>query len=365
MLTLRDIRCKIGQLIITGFDGYEIPVELRSVSREFNLAGIILFDRNVAGPEQVFELSRQAQSMASDLPLWVSVDQEGGRVARLRAPFTEWPPVATLGRCGDVVLAERFGKAMAAELRAVGISLDFAPVLDVATNSKNPVIGDRALASDAGMVAKLGKAIIHALQFGGVTACAKHFPGHGDTEVDSHLELPVVNHFEKRLHEVELVPFQAAIEADVAAIMTAHISLPVLDSELPVTLSPTVLEGLLRDKLHYNGLVVSDDLTMRAISDRYTQADAAVMAISAGCDVVLLCDSDQDSHVETLEALIRAVENNVISRFRLAEALSRQERIKRQFLFSLQPPVSFSSLQSLISLSEHLAVADEMSKFLK
>src|SRR5207244_8107061 len=158
------LRRQVGQLLIAGFNGHQIPPELRSLAKEFSLGGVILFARNVAEPEQVAELAFDAARLVPDLPLWVSIDQEGGRVARLKAPFTEWPPMATLGRSGDVTLAERFAKALAAELKAVGVNLDYAPVLDIHTNPKNPVIGDRALADKPDVVARLGSAIVRVLQ---------------------------------------------------------------------------------------------------------------------------------------------------------------------------------------------------------
>src|SRR6202035_2785447 len=200
-----SLRRRIGQLLFAGFNGEQLPVELRSLVREFGLGGVTLFARNIGEPEQVAELSYEAARLAPRLPMWVSVDQEGGRVARLKKPFTEWPPMATLGRSGSVVLAERFARALAAELRAVGVSLDYAPVLDVHTNPRNPVIGDRALSDNPAEVARLGGAIIRAMQAEGMAACAKHFPGHGDTSADSHLELPLVEHPIERLREVELV----------------------------------------------------------------------------------------------------------------------------------------------------------------
>src|SRR5580765_5644489 len=214
------LRRQIGQLLVAGFNGHQIPPELRSLAREFGLGGIILFARNVGEPEQVAEVCFEASRLTPDLPPWVSVDQEGGRVARLKAPFTEWPPMATLGRSGDSRLAERFARALAAELKAVGFTLDYAPVLDVLTNAKNPVIGDRALADNAEEVGRLGAVIIRTLQAEGVAACGKHFPGHGDTSVDSHLELPLLEHPPDRFRGVEFLPFTAAIQADVATIMT-------------------------------------------------------------------------------------------------------------------------------------------------
>src|SRR5438477_4188763 len=170
------LRRQIGQLLFAGFNGHQISPELRSLAKEFGLGGVILFARNIAEPEQVAELAFDAARLVPELPVWVSIDQEGGRVARLKKPFTEWPPMATLGRSGDVKLAERFATALAAELKAVGITLDFAPVLDVHTNPNNPVIGDRALADKADDVARLGAAIIRTLQKEGVAACGKHFP---------------------------------------------------------------------------------------------------------------------------------------------------------------------------------------------
>src|SRR5258708_2687779 len=228
-MSLRDIRRHVGQLAIVGFNGHTVPDEVGILAREFDLGGVIFFSRNVADPEQVADLSRESQELAADIPLWVSVDQEGGRVARLKRPFTEWPPMATLGRAGapaDEKLAERFAKALAAELHAVGISLDYTPVLDVLTNPKNPVIGDRSLAERAEDVARLGSTIILTLQGAGIAACGKHFPGHGDTSTDSHFELPLLDHPPDRLDPAELVPFPAAIAAEVASIITAPILIP-------------------------------------------------------------------------------------------------------------------------------------------
>src|SRR5918996_1350654 len=261
-----SIRRDIGQLLIGSLPGTTITPEMRSLAKEFQLGGVILFSRNIEAPEQVAELSRDVQTLARDVPLWMSVDQEGGRVARLKAPFTEWPPMAVLGRSGDEQLAARFAKALAAELRAVGVTLDYAPVLDIHTNPKNPVIGDRALADDAEMVARLGVAIIRGLQEHDVAACGKHFPGHGDTAIDSHLDLPLVEHPPDRLRRVEFVPFRAAIAADVAFMMTAHVLVPAFDEERPATLSRRIVQAILREELGFEGVILSDDLEMKAIA---------------------------------------------------------------------------------------------------
>jgi beta-N-acetylhexosaminidase len=360
------LRRQIGQLLIAGFDGHQIPTELRSLAKEFGLGGVILFARNIVEPEQVAELSFDAARMTTDLPLWVSVDQEGGRVARLKAPFTEWPPMATLGRSGDVHLAERFARALALELKAVGITLDYAPVLDVHTNPKNAVIGDRALGEKAADVARLGSAIVRTLQAEGIAACGKHFPGHGDTSADSHHELPLVDQPPERLREVEFLPFKAAIEAGVAAIMTAHVLVPSLDEKRPATLSRRVVYDLLRDELKFEGVILSDDLEMKAIAAEYAVPTAAVMAIEAGCDGALICSGDHDTQAAALEALVHAVEDDRLPLARVEDALRRQQRAKERFLASplAAKPAGGRAMRSALSRDDHRAIADEMARFL-
>lgn len=362
-MSSRDFRRQAGQLAIAGFSGHSIPAELKTLAREFDLGGVIFFARNIESPEQVADLSRQAQELARELPLWVSVDQEGGRVARLKSPFTLWPPMQTLGRSGSDALAERFARALAAELEAVGISMDYTPVLDVATNPKNPVIGDRSLAERAEDVARLGSIIIRTLQAKGIAASGKHFPGHGDTSVDSHFELPLVEHPPDRLEAVELVPFKAAIAAGVASIMTAHILMPALDQEHPATLSPAIVNGLLKQQLGFDGLVLSDDLEMKAISGRYGIPEATVMAIAAGCDAVLMCGADQDTQVRALEAVIRAVEEGALPLERAEDALVRHRRVKERFLTRRPAPLAGAALRNVLGRDEHQAVAAEMFRF--
>jgi beta-N-acetylhexosaminidase len=301
-----------------------------------------------------------------DVPVWVSIDQEGGRVARLKAPFTEWPPMATLGRSGDAALAERFGRAIASELKAVGITLDFAPVLDVHTNPKNPVIGDRALAEDPRTVGRLGAAIIRGLQSQGVAACGKHFPGHGDTLLDSHLELPIVEHPPDRLRQVEFLPFTAAIRAGVASIMTAHVLLPAIDEARPATLSRRVVSALLREELGFEGVIFSDALEMKAIAGGFAITDAAVMAIEAGCDAVLICDANHDLQAAALEAIVHAAEEGRLASGRVNDALMRNRRAKERFLGAgVAPrPAPAKALREALGRDDARAVADQMARFL-
>jgi len=359
------LRRQIGQLLIAGFDGQQIPVELKALARDTGLGGVILFARNIGEPEQVAEMCHDAARLVPDMPLWVSVDQEGGRVARLKAPFTEWPPMATLGRNGDPALARRFARALGSELAAVGITLDYAPVLDIHTNPKNPVIGDRALAETAADVASLGAAIVRGLQTQGVAACGKHFPGHGDTSADSHFELPLVEHPVERLRQVELLPFKAAIEAEVAMIMTAHVLLPALDERRPATLSRPIVTGLLREELAFGGVILSDDLEMKAVAGEYAVPSAAVLAVEAGCDGVLVCGSDHDIQATTIEALIHAVEEERLPLARVEDALRRQQRAKERFLAAAvrSRPPGAKALRLALGRDEHRAIADEMARF--
>jgi beta-N-acetylhexosaminidase len=358
------IRHEIGQLLIAGFEGTSLPVELRAIAREFSLGGVIFFARNVEGPEQVAEVSRDARALVPATPPWVSVDQEGGRVARFKRPFTEWPPMLSLGRARDEDLARRFARSLAAELRAVGVTLDFAPVLDILTNPLNSVIGDRALGEEAAVVGRLGAAIAEELQHAGVAACGKHFPGHGDTTADSHHDLPLVEHPPDRLRAVEFEPFRAAVRAGVASLMVAHVLVPAFDETRPSSLSAAVLR-LIRDELGFDGVVFTDDLEMRAVTDRYSIPEAAVEAIAAGCDAVLICSGRADQQAAALEALVHAVEDERIPYARIEEALRRQQIMKERFL--AQPAHTQAApldWRTVVGRESHAAVAAEMARFL-
>jgi beta-N-acetylhexosaminidase len=355
---------RIGQIVIVGCTGTSVTPELRALAREFDLGGVILFARNVESPGQVADLAREIRDLARDRQPWVSVDQEGGRVARLRRPFTEWPAMTTLGRSGDDSLADRFARALARELLAAGISLDYAPVLDVHSNPANTVIGDRALSDRPEVVARLGAVIVRALQEEGLAACGKHFPGHGDTAGDSHDTLPVVEHPPDRLRAVEFMPFRAAIDAGVSAIMSAHVLVPAIDDTRPSTLSPTVMEGILRQEVGYEGVILSDDLEMRAVSDKYPVEQAIVGAVAAGCDGVLICGPNHDVHARALEALVHAVETQLLPFRRIDNALGRLGRQKDRFIGADRPQRTPRVPDDVIGCDAHQAIAAEMARFL-
>ena len=280
-----------GQLLFCGFDGTEMPDDLARLIAAGRVGGVILFARNLESPSQVRSLTAALRARApDDAPLLVAIDQEGGRVQRLREPWTEWPPMRRVGDFQDTAVTRRVAGALARELRDLGIALDFAPVVDVDTNPENPVIGDRSFGSDPSRVSEHTAHFIAAMQEAGVAACAKHFPGHGDTKSDSHVELPSLAHSLARLREVELPPFEAAVRAGVASIMTAHVRFPALDPDRPATLSPSVM-GLLREDLAYDGVVFSDDLEMQAVADHHSPDSLVTGCLEAGVDALLVCRS--------------------------------------------------------------------------
>ena len=325
-----DLSREAGQIIIGGFDGDRVPPDFEDAIARGIVGGAILFSRNLRSIEQTAALVQHLSGLPAPAPLWLAVDQEGGRVQRLRAPFPELPPMRRVGELGREALAADVGTLLGSCLGLLGFHQDYAPVLDVDTNPANPVIGDRSFARDPEAVGRFGAALIGAMQATGVAACGKHFPGHGDTSQDSHLELPRLDHDLARLQAVELVPFRRAVEVGVAALMTAHVLFPALDADHPATLSDRIIRPILRDQLGYDGVVVSDDLEMKAITHHYGIGDAAVRAVRAGCDQLLVCHT-LALQVEAHEALIHAVERGLLPAERLAEAARRVAVMKGRY----------------------------------
>ena len=270
-----------------GFQGESLPGELAEYLAR-GLAGVVLYQRNFTSADQLRELAAEIRQ-AAGRPVLIGIDQEGGTRFALRAPFTEWPSAAELGRLGDVESVERVARAIATELRAAGCNLNFAPMLDLHVNSKSPVTLDRSFGSAPDAVAAMGAAFDRGLRAGGALSCAKHFPGHGDAAVDPHLDLPVFAGTMERLESAELVPFAAAVAAGVPLVMTAHILLPQIDPENPASLSRTMLDGVLRRRLRFGGVILADDLGMGPIARRYGPGEAAVKTLRAGTDVAMLC----------------------------------------------------------------------------
>jgi beta-N-acetylhexosaminidase len=279
-------------------------------------------------------------------------------VARLKEPWTIWPAARAVGRAGSEETARRMAEALAEELKACGIRYDFAPCVDVDTNPKNPVIGDRSFGDDPDLVGRIGAAMIRGFQESGVAACAKHFPGHGDTDVDSHLDLPSIEHSRARLEDVELRPFRKAIEAGVATVMASHLLVREIDDALPAVLSPKAVNGLLREDMGFTGVVVTDDLEMKAVAKHWTPAQISVMAAKAGCDLLAICRSP-DAQVEAIESLIRALEAGEIP-FKEAEAAEGRVRaLKERFLAGYRDPDPREAREAAGRV-EHRAVAERI-----
>ncbi len=351
---------QIGQLFVCGFEGIRPDKSILRLIRMYGIGGVILFARNIKTPRQTAELVQELQA-AAKIPLFIGIDQEGGRVSRLPAPFTRFPGNAALGQAASRDLAYKFGRATGMELASVGINLDFAPVLDINTHPDNPVIGARAFGDDPVLAGDLGCAVIQGLQKE-VIACGKHFPGHGDTSLDSHLALPEVHHDADFLRKRELLPFVQAVACGVETIMTAHVLYPALDPDRPATLSPRIVQSMLRRELRFNGVVFSDDLEMKAVEDRFGIEDASVLALQAGVDALLICH-DPDKEERGLEAVIRAVDTGRIPVSRIEEAVGRILDLKRRRLHPL-PAIDLQGVERITGWPEHQKLAERLLKSL-
>jgi beta-N-acetylhexosaminidase len=340
-----------GQLLFVGFEGTSFPGELGDLVAEGRVGGVILFTRNLRDPHQVRRLVREIRERSPEAaPLTVAIDQEGGRVQRLRDPWTEWPPMRRLGEVGSVELTREVAAAIAIELTELGIGLDFAPVVDVDTNPDNPVINDRSFGRTPKVVGDHAAAFIESMQSLKIAACAKHFPGHGDTKLDSHLALPSLPHPLPRLREVELPPFMAAARAGVASIMSAHVVFPALDRSRPATLSPEVM-AILREEIGYDGLVFSDDLEMKAVADHFRPADLVAGTLDAGIDALLVC-----KQIDLVREMLRLLESSPDAR--VEGPLERMLAFKRRF----PPPPLPERDTPRPPYPDHLALAERVRK---
>ena len=321
----------IGKLFIIGFDGTETTPELRSFIHDEAIGGVILFARNLKSKHQAKRLTGRLQEEAGAVPLLIAIDQEGGRVQRLPRFFGTFPSMAEVARqvreSSDPSVAYTAAEKIAHALKPVGINIDFAPVLDVATNPFNPVIGDRSFGPDPDVVAELGVQFIRGLMGGGILACGKHFPGHGDTDADSHLELPLLHHTRKRLELAEWKPFRAAIAEGVPAIMTAHLMFPNLDRAYPASVSHYITTRVLRQQMGFAGVVVTDDLIMKGIARRMPTGEAAVKAILAGADIIII-SNDRAKQREAIDAVKKAADDGTIPEELLVATLTRISMLK-------------------------------------
>ncbi len=338
-----------------GFDGTAAPAELLGRIARSEVGGVMLFRPNIENPAQVAALvSSLRKASPSQAQLAVSVDQEGGRVQRLRAPLTAWPDMGSVAAAGDVARTRAVGLALGGELAALGIGWNFAPVLDVHTNPQNPVIGNRAFGSRPEQVTDHALAFWRGLHDAKVLGCGKHFPGHGDTQSDSHLELPSVAHDDERLHSIELVPFAAACRAGIEALMTAHVLYPAWDADMPATLSRRIVHDMLRGELGYLGLLVSDDLGMAAVADHHAIESLVVESLLAGVDHFLVREP-LDRQARAFAALVTAAETKAAVRARVEESAARVARFKAGLRVPMPAPVE--ALPALFGSKENQALA--------
>lgn len=364
-MLMPDIRQWNGQATTTVNEG------LKRTVQELDLGGLILFDKNIVNARQVVQLTHDLQKETGDIPLFLGIDQEGGVIKRIPGG-TNLPGQMALGATGDAALAEAAGKLTGEELKALGLQVNFAPVLDVNSNPDNPIIGMRSFGSDADLVSRLGLAMIQGLRQSGVIAAVKHFPGHGDTTVDSHLGLPVLTHNRDRLDAVELKPFRTAIEGGVEMIMTAHIAFPAIDNEhvtslkdgsrvpIPATLSKKVLTDLLREELGYQGIIISDAFTMNGIAEHFGENQAIERAVNAGVDIILMPQDPAAAH----ETLVQAVKKGRIPVETIHRSVKRILELKSKYGFFDQEETLTKKLSALktIGSEEHRAVEWEIAE---
>jgi beta-N-acetylhexosaminidase len=348
-----DLETQAARLFTVGFYGKASTPDLEKLVGR-GVGGVIFFARNVGQPAEVAELTSSIKRLAGR-PLFLALDQEGGQVARLRQGFTEIPPMRAVGASGSSALAREVGELIGREVRAVGFDMNYAPVLDIDTNPDNPIIAARSFGRTPELVSELGVALAQGLENVGVAACGKHFPGHGDTSQDSHLELPRLPHSLERLEQIELKPFAAAVKAGIPSLMTAHVIFEPLDRVYPATMSRPVLHGILRDTMGYDGLIVTDDIEMRAIADHYGVEDTVVIGLNAGVDHFLCCHTAEVAH-RAIEAIIHAVESGTVSRHTLETANRRIARFATRYA---RPAIDKPDL-SVLRCEAHLAVIERV-----
>ena len=325
---------ELGQLFFTGISGLSLTEEEKDFIQSNNIGGVILFKENFQDPAQLSELVNEIQTLRDEYPLFISVDQEGGRVKRFQTHFTQFPSMYELGQQDSPKLVFEIHKAMAEELSTCGVNLNLSPCCDIWSNDNNKVIGDRAFGKTVEEVEKNISAAIRGLHTGNVLACAKHFPGHGDTTKDSHFDLPYVKKSLKELKEFELQPFHKASKARVEFMMMAHLVVDAIDKELPCTLSPKAYD-FLRDELKFKKIIISDDMEMKAISDRFSYGEAARMAFAAGVDILEY--RSMPTTREAFEFVKQSVSDNNLNRQKMGEKIARVKDCKKRFLAEYKP----------------------------
>lgn len=365
LLSRLTLEQRVAQLFVVNLYGEKLTDAGRDFLRQWQPGGVVLLPENITTPEAIVALTNSYQQTITEqrgLPLFVTVDQEGGMISHLRDGFTVFPVPALLTATQDVGLAERVGLAMAQEMLAVGVNMDLAPVADLETNPNNPIIRRRAFGNDPVMTSPILAGFIRGMQTGGVMATAKHFPGHGDSSGDSHVGLPVIGLSRERLESVELVPFRAAIESGVSTVMVAHIYYPALEPEknLPASLSKRVVTGLLREEMGFDGLIITDALDMDAIDTVYSYPQAAVQAIKAGVDLVIAAHVSLEAEAAGIQAVIDAVKSGTISEERINESVRRILDAKAHYGILAWQLLDSNTVLERLQADSHTGLIDEL-----
>ncbi|XEC92927.1 beta-N-acetylhexosaminidase [Paenibacillus tarimensis] len=342
---------KIGQMIFAGISGTTLEPNTKLLINDYKVGGVIFYSENLSDPERTVRLVNQIKSenRNNPLPLLLGIDQEGGRVSRLPGDLAAFPTNEKIGRINRSEFSYEIGALLGRAAAEFGFNLDFAPVLDVNSNPDNPVIGDRSFGSRPEVVSRLGIQTMKGIQSQHTISVIKHFPGHGDTAVDSHLELPKVDKSLEELDKLELIPFREAIESGADVVMIAHILLPKLDAEYPASMSKSIITNLLRNRLRYNGVVVTDDMTMKAITNHFEIGRASVESVKAGSDLILVAH-DFQLITSAVQALEEAVEEGEITEERINESVSRIIQLKLNYEIEDKAvePVNISELNESI-----------------
>jgi beta-N-acetylhexosaminidase len=328
-------KAALGELFIIGFSGKTLSQETESFISQASIGGVIFFAHNYESPAQIAELSNQVQACRKNLPLWVCVDHEGGRVQRFKTGFTRIPDALAISKTDSPKLAFDIAELMGKELAAVGVNVNFSPVTDINSNPDNPVIGVRAFGDNEEQVSKMATAVVRGHLLGGVVPCAKHFPGHGDTSEDSHFALPRVDTPLETLREREFKPFSKAFKAKCPMVMTAHVICAALDDKVPATFSKRVLQEVLRDELRFQKLIVSDDLEMQAVTDHFGAEEAPRLALEAGCDLLIYRSEAAARHA--YESVLKALDEDRLAPEVILEAARRSQEVKKEFLGAYRP----------------------------
>lgn len=331
---------KISQMMYVGVQGTSLSEQQRDTIEKEQFGGLFLLEENIESSPQLRQYTTDIieADQTNDVPLFMGIDEEGGRVSRIPEPVQNFPTNRVIGEANSTELSEDIGQLLAEKVKAYGFNMDFAPVLDVNNNPNNPVIGDRSFGANPAVVSDLGTATMEGIKAEQVVPVVKHFPGHGDTSVDSHINLPEVNKSMETLKEFELVPFRDAIDEGADMVMVAHILYSEIDEEYPSSLSDEVISDMLREELNFDGVVITDDMTMGAITENYGMAEAAVLSIQAGTDMFMMYDAMNGNYGEVKAAILEAVENEEISEDTLDESVERILRLKDEYNLENEAP---------------------------